>query len=288
MATIVTGAAGFLGKALTELLLARGDHVVAIDRRPVSSERADGALTVLVADLLGDDERVREAFKAATSVFHLAGRPGVRDVIEAGGRWRDNVLAGSRVLALTSPGTPMLIASSSSVYGGTRRGRPSHEDDRLRPRGEYALSKAALERLCAGRQVTVVRPFTVAGEGQRPDMALHLWLAAARAHRPLRVYGSLDRTRDITDVRQVVAVMADLIGHPGVVNIGTGQGHSLREMIAAVAEATGTRPVVDVVPASVHEPADSLADTRRLADLLGWVPRTNLLDLVRRQADAGP
>ncbi|NUR92318.1 MAG: NAD(P)-dependent oxidoreductase, partial [Nonomuraea sp.] len=221
----------------------------------------------------------------ADVVYHLAGCPGVRrqgPAVEAR-RHRDNVEATARVLALTPAGVPLVITSSSSVYGGADAGRPSRESDPPRPIGGYARSKVAMEGLCAGRRVTVARPFTVAGERQRPDMALATWLAAAREGRPLRVLGSLDRTRDVTDVRQVARALIDLTGHPGVVNVGTGRGITLRALAEAVAEATGTSPELEIVPASPVEPGDSLADTGRLRALIGWVPETDLATLVRRQ-----
>ncbi|MER6947001.1 NAD(P)-dependent oxidoreductase [Nonomuraea sp. NPDC000554] len=290
MTSIVTGASGFLGRALTSALLDAGEHVIGIDRRP-QPERP--GLTVLTRDLLDEGGAVEAAFAVADAVYHLAGCPGVRDRGPgvARRRHRDNVLAGARVLALVRPGVPLVVASSSSVYGGTSGGRPSRESDPLRPIGGYARSKAALERLCQERPVTIVRPFTVAGEGQRPDMALSLWLAAAVAGRPLPVLGSLDRTRDVTDVRQAVRALIDLTGVPGVVNLGTGRGHSLRALAAAVAEVTGAEVTFDLRPAPPVEPGDSLADTRRLRSLIGWTPETDLLGLVRRQhahASTGP
>lgn len=282
MASIVTGSAGFIGRILTQTLLDTGHQVIGIDRRP---QEAVPGLTVLTADLLDGDDLVTAAFEAADAVYHLAGCPGVRDQSPgvAWRRHRDNVLAGARVLSAVPRGVPLVVASSSSVYGGAHHGRPSHEGDRLAPIGGYAQSKAALERLCARLPVTVVRPFTVAGEGQRPDMALALWLEAARHGRPLRVLGSLERTRDITDVRQAARALIDLTGVPGVVNVGTGRGHTLRAMADAVAEVSGAEVRFAIEPAPPVEPGDSLADTRRLRSLIGWVPETDLLDVVRRQ-----
>ncbi|GAA2848662.1 NAD-dependent epimerase/dehydratase family protein [Streptosporangium fragile] len=288
----MTGAAGFIGRMLTRTLIEAGENVVGIDRIP---QPARPGLTVLTADLLDDDGLVRAALDGADVVYHLAGCPGVRDRRPgvARRRHRDNVLAGARVLAAVPPSVPLLVASSSSVYGGARGGWPSRESDPPRPAGGYAESKTLLERLCAeriarGGLTTVVRPFTVAGEGQRPDMALSQWLAAAREGRPLRVLGSLDRTRDVTDVRQVARAMTDLVarGAQGTVNIGTGRGHSLRALAAAVAEALGAEVSFAVEPASPVEPGASLADTSRLRSLVGWTPETDLLDLVRRQAAA--
>jgi nucleoside-diphosphate-sugar epimerase len=204
------------------------------------------------------------------------------------------VAATARVLAAVPPHVPVVVASSSSVYGGSG-GRSSHESDALAPRGGYARSKVAVERLCAyraaaGGRVTVVRPFTVVGEGQRPDMAVSRWLDAAQRGVPLTVYGSLERTRDLTDVRDVARVLATLVepgrAPSGFLNLGTGRPHTLAEVVAAVAEAAGAVVRTEVVPASAVEPSDTWADTRRLLEVVGFVPRTDLRDAVARQANA--
>lgn len=296
MSVVVTGAAGFVGAQLVARLTHDGHAVVGIDRRGGIPPDA----VPLFADLSRPDEAVRTALEEAEAVFHLAGCPGVRDRDPdvARRRLRDNVLAGERVLALTPPGTPLIVASSSSVYGGASRDasgiwRPCAEHDVPAPRGGYAASKLALERRCAvraarGGHVAVTRPFTVAGEGQRPDMALSLWIEAARAGRPLRLLGSPDRRRDVTDVRDVVEglVRAADRSVTGVVNLGTGVGHRLADLAHAVLRALDVDAPLVVEPVSDVEPPATLADTRRCARLLGFVPVTDVDDLVRRQAAA--
>lgn len=306
MAVVVTGAAGFLGRALVAGLAADGVEVVAVDRRPLPGPAAGalgtggrpdlGAVTALRADLLAGHPAVLDALRHADAVFHLAGRPGVRDrgpAAEAARR-RDNVAATAAVLAAVPAGTPLVVTSSSSVYGGAA-GRPSREDDPLRPLGGYARSKAAVERLCARRGgVAVLRPFTVAGEGQRPDMALARWIAAVRAGRPIEILGSPARTRDVTDVRDVVRAVraAAERGVTGPLNVGTGRPRTLAELAAAVSRALGAPVELVVRPAAAVEPAATWADTARLARRLGFVPVTDLDALVARQlaatAPAGP
>jgi nucleoside-diphosphate-sugar epimerase len=291
VSVVVTGAAGFIGRTLVSTLVARGEHVVAVDREP---DRPRQGVTVITADLLAGDERAGAALSAADAVFHLAGCPGVRDSRRdiAAHRLRDNVLATARVLELVPRRTPLLVTSSSSVYGGSA-GRPSAETDPLRPRAGYAMSKARAERLCAeraaaGSEIVVVRPFTVAGEGQRPDMALAQWIAAAMSGRPLCVLGSLDRTRDVTDVREVARALVALVDRSarGVVNVGTGMPHRLADLVDAVAIAVGRDVRTYVQPAGPAEVTDTLADTRRLRRLAGFVPETELPALVARQAAA--
>lgn len=299
MAVVVTGAAGFIGAHLVWLLTARGHQVVTIDRRP----DAPAAVSAhLVADLLDDDRDggVGDALRAADAVFHLAGRAGVRDATPDRERLRhrDNVLATERVLGSVPPGVPVVVTSSSSVYGGARHGgrlRPSAEADRLQPRGGYARSKVALERRCwqraaAGGLVAVARPFTVAGEGQRPDMAIARWLAAAARGQPIRILGGPDRTRDITDVADVAFGLLRMAerGVTGAVNLGTGVGHRLGDLAATVGAVVGRQPRLVIEPAGPAEPVATLADTRRCRRLLGFVPVTDLAALVARQAAAAP
>lgn len=290
MSTVVTGAAGFLGRSLVELLLARGEPVIGVDRRPVPPRPG---LAVLTADLAHPDERVADALARADRVFHLAGLPGVRDNCPPQQRHRDNVVATERLLAVVPARTPVVFTSSSSVYGGAAGGRPSSERDPLRPRGGYARSKLAAERRCrarlaAGGRVVIARPFTVAGPHQRPDMALARWIDAAARGRPVRVFGSPGRTRDITDVAQVAQALVALADREvrGTVNLGTGVGHRLTELVAAVAAALDVAVRTEIVPAHPDEVPDTLADPTRLRRLIGWVPETDLAELVARQVAA--
>lgn len=297
-ATVVTGASGFIGRVLVRTLLDAGRPVVAVDRRPYPAVEG---VTVLAADLLDGDPAVRAALRSASAVFHLAGCPGVRDggADVAYRRRRDNPLAAAAVLDAVPRRTPVIVTSSSSVYGGTlgRGGlpRPSVETDPPRPRGGYAHSKVAVEAICAARlrdggTVAVARPFTAAGEGQRPDMALARWIDAARRGRPLSVLGSPNRTRDVTDVRDVARALIALADERfrGPVNVGTGVGHTLRAMIDAVADVLGVPVTTFVTPAARKEVPATLADTTRLRRLTGVVAATDLRDVVRRQVAAGP
>lgn len=288
MSVLVTGAAGFIGSALVAELTRYGHPVVALDRRPMP-ELPPGAQPLL-ADLLDADPAVGAALRDAAAIFHLAGRPGVRDADPDADRWRhrDNVLATARVVALARPAVPLVLASSSAVYGGSR-GRPSAEHHPLRPLGGYARSKIAVEwlaaaRLAAGSAVAVARPFTVVGERQRPDMALAVWAAAIRRGDPIRIHGSPYRSRDVTDVRQVaraLRLMAER-GVTGPLNIGTGRPHTLAELAATVIAAVGPAAPVVVVSACDDDPAETCADTSLLERRLGFRPTTDLADVVRR------
>jgi nucleoside-diphosphate-sugar epimerase len=288
VSVVVTGAAGFIGQALTQRLVEHGHRVVAVDRRPVPPVPG---VTALTADLLDDDPLVEVSLREADAVLHLAGCSGVRDTAPGVDhrRRRDNVQATRAVASLVPARTPLLVTSSSSVYGGARFGRASHESDPVHPRGGYARSKAGTEQVCAARaaaggHVLVVRPFTVVGEGQRPDMALSRWAFAAMAGDPVRVFGSLQRTRDFTCVREVTRGLHALLcsGATGVVNLGSGAPRPLGEVVDSLRHALGLDVDVRVEPAAHYEVADTWADPGRLEALTGFRPRTDLHDVVRR------
>jgi nucleoside-diphosphate-sugar epimerase len=297
-AVAVTGAAGFIGGHVVAALLASGRDVVAIDRQPLpahlgllAGEGDRPALRHLQTEITESDDELVTALAEADAVIHLAGCPGVRDHAPdvAWRRHRDNVLATGAVLAATPLATPLVVASSSSVYGGCRSGRPCREDDALAPRGGYAESKVTAEQLCELRRqsgsVTVARPFTVAGEHQRADMAIAIWLRAALAGQPLRLLGSPARTRDVTDARDAARAVVRLteVDASTTLNIGTGRGRTLRELVDTVAAVTGREIELDLAPAADEEVRHTLACTRRLESLVGFAPRTDLVSVVERQ-----
>lgn len=308
MSVLVTGAAGFIGSHLVEALARRGHEVVGVDRRAIHQSTATSRLRrpvqFIEADLATAPRggAVDDALECAEAIFHLAGCPGVRE--EGEGieeiRHRDNVMAGERVLRMAHPDIPVVVASSSSVYGSAnlnQRGgslRASAEQDPLRPLGGYGRSKVDLERRCLRRAargglVAVARPFTVAGERQRADMAVARWVRCVREGRPIRIFGSPHRTRDVTDVRDVAEALVRMAerGAIGPVNVGTGAGRRLVDIAVAVCGVLGEVVEIVVEPASPQDPPATLADTTLCRRLLGFVPVTDLVDLIRRQAGAG-
>ena len=297
MKALVTGSAGFIGSKLVRHLAARGDELVGIDRL-----RRRGSAGLHVTMDLAERTNLPELARWtawADVVFHLAARPGIRS--NSPGidlrRHRDIIVATEHVLAVTPGRTHLILASSSSVYGEAARRnnsfRPSRESDQPRPISRYGHYKRWMEKLGQdyrrfGDGLAIARPFTVIGAGQRPDMALSIWIDAVHRGEPVRVFGSLDRARDVTDVDRVVdglVAMADL-RYCGFVNLGAGRPRPLRDLVEAVFHTTGLEAPVQVVPASPEEVKATCADPTLAQRELGIDLTTDLLQATRRQVAA--
>ena len=282
MKVVVTGAAGFIGSSLVDSLLADGHEVVGVDAfvdfypRAIKEENLRGARDHRGFRLVEGEVQalpLAEVLEGAGQVYHLAAQAGVRS---SWGRefalyTEHNVLATQRLLeAAVEAGVPRLVyASSSSVYGDTRE-LPLREDARCRPVSPYGVTKLAAEHLGAlyernhGLPVVSLRYFTVYGPRQRPDMAFHRFLQAARDGQPVHVYGDGKQTRDFTYVDDAVTATrrAGDSGRPGCVyNVGGGQRVALEEVLRTVEQVAGRPLRVVREEAQKGDMRDTFADT---------------------------
>src|SRR5690348_10043518 len=193
-ATLVTGAAGFIGSHLVESLLADGERVVGIDNfdpfydAAIKRNNQRAALQHAGYEFAEADIRDPSALQGliqgygVTRIAHLAARAGVRPSIRDPFGYIDVNVNGTAALLSAAAGAGVehiVFASSSSVYGATAR-VPFHEEDPTdTPASPYAATKKAGEVWChchhhlTGMPVTCLRFFTVYGPRQRPDLAIH-------------------------------------------------------------------------------------------------------------------
>ena len=302
MKVVVTGAAGFIGSHLTESLLADGHEVTGVDaftdyyprstkERNLEKSRSHRAFRLVEGRL--QDLDLRPVLEDAGQVFHLAAQAGVR---ASWGRefayYTDhNVLATQRLLeAARAAGGPRVVnASSSSVYGETPT-LPLREDARCEPISPYGVSKLAAEHLAVlyqrnfGLPVVSLRYFTVYGPRQRPDMAFHRFLKAARDGDSIHVFGDGGQTRDFTFVSDIVAATraAADSGRPGrVYNVGGGERVVLSDVLGQIEAVTGRRLTVIRDEVQKGDMRDTFADTTAARRDLGFrstVPLTKGLE----------
>lgn len=194
MNILVTGGAGFIGSSLTDRLLARGQGVICLDsfddfydpeikRRNIRASAGYSGFILVEGDIrdrgLLQDLARRHAIDA---VIHSAARAGVRPSIQDPLLYEDvNIKGTMNLLELARSIQPenFVFLSSSSVYGVNRKVPFSEADPVDHPISPYAATKKACELLCHtyhhlyGLNITCVRPFTVYGPRQRPEMAIH-------------------------------------------------------------------------------------------------------------------
>jgi UDP-glucose 4-epimerase len=303
---VVTGAAGFIGSTLSESLLRDGHEVTGVDafvdfypreakERNLAGCRADARFHLVEGAL--QDLDLRPILDGARAVFHLAAQAGVRS---SWGRefslYVDhNVLATQRLLeAAVQAGTPRVVyASSSSVYGDSAQ-MPLGEGAACRPMSPYGVTKLAAEHLGNlyernhGLPVVSLRYFTVYGPRQRPDMAFHRFLKAARDREPIRVYGDGRQTRDFTYIEDIVRATraAADSGRPGCVyNVGGGERLSVNQVLELVGEVTGRRPDVIREEAQKGDVRDTSADTSAARQDLGFRSTVSLREGLAREWD---
>lgn len=264
--------------------LAGSGAVVAIDRRG-PEELVDRA-QYLRCDLL--DGGWESLVKFGSVVVHLAGASGTRDATAEMCR-RDNVEATARVAEVAAAaGARLIIASSSSVYGGAP---PNRESDVCAPLNHYGESKLEAERRAleiTGGSALALRFFTVYGPGQRANMLFSRAIAAAETGEALTVHDP-DATRDFTYVGDVVRAIELAIATPpasGPMNIGAGETHSVGEVLEMFEQVLGRQISTVAGDAGVVEPDRTEADVTRAAEILGFRTRVSLAEGIELQVGA--
>ncbi len=312
---VVTGAAGFIGSHVCEALLRRGDRVLGLDNfdsfyardvkrgnlseveRTAASLRP-GAFRFAELDL-NNVSAVTDFFERErpTGVIHLAGKPGVRPSMKDPMSFmRANVEATSTVLeASRRTGVKRVaLASSSSVYGDQTKTPFSETDDVSNPISPYAASKRACELLAATFHhlyqlpIASLRFFTVYGPRQRPDLAISKFIRLISRGESDTLLGDGSQSRDFTFVDDIVGgVLAahDRIERHGcrIWNLGHAHPVTVREMLDTIARVVGKPSLVKPGPPSPGDVQVTYADLSRSRAELGYEPKVNFEEGIRRQ-----
>ncbi|HLI73347.1 MAG TPA: NAD-dependent epimerase/dehydratase family protein [Acidimicrobiales bacterium] len=298
---VVTGGAGFIGANLCGALRRSGaaDELVVVD--DLSSGRLDNLAGVADVDMVEgsilDDACMARAVAGADGVVHLAARPSVaRSLEDPAATHEVNATGTLRVLeaARHGGGVPVVVASSSSVYGANAT-LPVGEDTAPAPMSPYAASKLATEAYAQayarafGLPVLVFRFFNVYGPWQRADHAyaavVPAFVAAALAGQPLPVHGDGHQTRDFTYVDSVTSVLVAALQRrwpdPGPVNLAFGGRHSLLELAGALEAILGTRLPRRHGPSRPGDVPHSQADQTKLRALFPFLEPVGLEEGLR-------
>ena len=294
---LVTGAAGFIGARVCELLLADNQTVVGVDNCASSADaalrewrlarlNAQPCFTFFRADVC-DHQALATLWEIGRSkleaVIHLAAKTGVRASLDdPAGYLRTNAVGTTMMLEFCREhGIPkFVLASTSSVYGSCpmpfREDRPTDH-----PLSPYAASKKAAEVIANvyhslyGLDVSVLRYFTVYGPAGRPDMAVWRFTEHIAGDQLVTLYGQGDSQRDYTFVDDIARGTLAALRPLGfeVINLGAGRAVPLSQMLALIEHTLGKSAVVEYGPPVAGEVLATEADRSKAQRLLGWEPQ---------------
>jgi len=309
MSVLVTGGAGYIGSVVVERLLDRGEQVVVLDNLSRGYADAVPSPAHLVIGDICDREILHSLFRDhdVRAVMHFAAFSLVGESVEQPEIYYRNNVTGSLTLieAALAAGVERLIFSSSGAVYGNLAPCPIRETAAARPINPYGETKLAVERalewLHRAHRWTyfALRYFNAAGateqHGERHQPETHLiprvLMAAAGETDGVAVLGDDYATPDGTCIRDYVHVEDLAEAHiltlqapaqtSGSFNVGTGRGHSVRELIAAVRKVTA-RPVREIPgPRRSGDPAELVADPSKIQQTLGWQPQQDLESILR-------
>jgi UDP-glucose 4-epimerase len=303
---LVTGGAGFIGSHLVERLLREGKSVVVIDDLSTGSlanldgVRADPGLKIITGKI-SECGHLDELAASAEAIYHLGAAVGVELVVRSPIRVLETNLHETEVLlrAATPANTPVLLTSTSEVYGKSLKPGFDEEDDLLigpphQARWSYACSKLMDEFLALAfakeksLPVVIARLFNTVGPRQtgRYGMVLPRFIAAARRNAPLLVYGDGQQTRCFCYVSDTVEALVRLqncdAARGQIFNVGSTEEISILDLARLVIAQTGSTSEIKSVPYREAYGVD-FDDMRRrrplvdkLEEFVGFRPATPL------------
>ena len=309
MRYLVTGGAGFIGSHLSERLLDLGNEVVILDNFSTGNKtnlsNLKGGVQIIEGELL-DKARTEKYLKDCDFVVYLAAAVGVLNIVNKPLQSLKTNLQGTEIVleAADRYNKPVLLASTSEIYGKNTKVPLSEEDDRvvghpLKSRWSYSEAKAVDESLAYfyylenELPVRIVRFFNTVGPRQvgHYGMVIPRFVSAALRGEPLEVYGSGDQIRcfcHIDDaVRALLLVMDSEKTIGEVFNVGNSQQITIMELAKKVIEITRSKSSIEkiaydkVYPEGFEDMQRRVPDISKIKQVLGWTPEINLDQIIK-------
>jgi len=306
---LITGGAGFIGSHLTEALVNRGDQVVILDNFFTSSmdnlKQVKEKINLVEGNIL-DQRLVAKLVSESDYIVHLAAALGVFNIVKKPLESLKTNLQGSEIVleAADKYKKPVLIASTSEVYGKNDKVPLNEEDDRiighpLKSRWSYSEAKAVDESLAYfyylenKLPIRIVRFFNTVGPRQVGNygMVVPRFVSAALKNQPLQVYGNGDQIRcfcHVDDaVRALILVMDSDKAVGNVFNIGNNQQISILELAKKIIEITGSKseivklPYSEAYPEGFEDMQRRVPDISKIKNALGWTPQIGLDQIIK-------
>ncbi len=300
----VTGAAGFIGSHLTQSLAQLGHSILAIDCLLDASyssdlKRQNWALLndlpkVIKVEMDLRQDELGELLRGAEIVYHLAAMPGLMKSWTDFKLYQDsNLLATSNLLkGLDSTSLKMLInVSTSSVYGLNAVGNETMPTNPISP---YGVTKLAAENLvrayCDAMSLpfNIVRPFSVYGPRQRPDMAFNILIRKINENDSIDIFGDGHASRSNTYVSDLVDGLlklgeSDNIGE--TYNLCGTENLSIIEVVRLIEEIVGKTAQISYKPERLGDQLRTFGSSKKAEEHFGFIAKMNFRDGIRRQAE---
>ncbi|EEF62278.1 GDP-mannose 4,6-dehydratase [Pedosphaera parvula] len=313
---LITGGAGFIGSHLIERLLPAGKKIVVIDDCSTGSLEnlkpfATHPELTVIQSKVSQCKQLSEIVANAESIYHLAAAVGVELVVSSPIHVLETNLHETEIIleVAAAHGTPILLTSTSEVYGKSQKPAFTEEDDLLigpphRGRWSYACSKLMDEFLAMAYAkerslpVVIARLFNTVGPRQtgRYGMVLPRFIATAKAGQPLKVYEDGRQTRCFCYVQDTVEALTRLQNCPAarseVFNIGSTEEISILELAQQVIHALNSKSTIEFLPYN-QAYAPGFEDMRRrkpvvdkLFKTIDFQPSTSLRRIIELTASA--
>ncbi len=301
----MTGGAGYIGSTAVAMLLEAGYQVKVID--DLSTGHADlvSKNAEFIEGSILNSQNLDEALNGCDAVMHFAAKSLVGESVEKPELYRSVNVDGSNALVkqMRSHGIEKLVFSSTAATYGEPLKIPISESDAPKPKNPYGATKLAFDEIIkdSGLSAISLRYFNVAGalksrdgwlpERHNPETHLIPNVLSATKQKPVRIFGTDWPTPDGTCIRDYVHVVDLIEAHIAalqklpdhqheIINLGSGSGYSVREVIAAAEIATGRLiPVIDS-ERRAGDPAVLIADITKANSYLGWQPTRDLKEMV--------
>lgn len=310
MRILVTGGAGYIGSVVVKELVESGHQVVVIDNFQSGHRQAVAEEANFVFGDLSDLPLIKGvmARENVEAVIHFAAEALVADSMKYPTKFfRNNICCGINLLdAMVRAGVGRIVFSSSAAAYGEPTSLPIKEDDPTIPTNPYGESKLAFEKILKwyneihGIEYVALRYFNAAGaagplgEDHRPETHLIplVLMTALGLLSSVKINGDDYDTPDGTCVRDFIHVLDLASAHvlalqqtdSPIYNVGTGRGHSVKEVVAAAEKVTGKKIPVEVVRRRPGDPARLVADGSKIRRELKWQPKHSELDTILESA----
>ena len=309
MKILVVGGAGYIGSHTARVLRGAGMDVLIYDNLSTGFDFLAKGFDMIVGDV-HDTKKLLDAVKQTDAVMYFAANHYVGESVQNPRKYfRNNVEGGLNLLntVLDAQKKYLIFSSTCSVYGAPER-MPITEDDPRLPVNPYGVSKVLFEQALEaydtayGLKSARLRYFNAAGADESGEIGechdpephlIPLTLRAAAGRGELQVFGTDYPTPDGTCIRDytnvvdlaeahVIALQHLQAGNPSfTVNLGTGKGSSVKEVITTVEEVTGKKVPTKIVPRRAGDPPALVADPVRAQQLLKWKTKRTLRDSVQ-------